>query len=295
MKKFKILIPCYNDWKSVFKLLEKIDSEIYKINNAEFSAIIVNDCSTEKIIDNKASYKKIRSIDIVNIKKNQGHTRCYATGIKYLSKKLDFDYLILMDGDGEDDPKDLNLLINSTLKKQNNSFVARRIKRSEGLIFSYLYSVHKIITLIFTGKNMNFGHYSCLTKNDVILLSTKKSLWSNFAGTAKKFIPNLDSVPSVRGSRYFGPSKMPLLGLALHSFSIIATFKYKVLFRSIVMIGISSMLFFIKPNPVLILVNFLLALFCVLIFAVAKRENLEELNNSESRIENITNIHTIEL
>ncbi len=295
MKKFKILIPCYNDWKSVFKLLEKIDSEIQKINNAEFSVIIVNDCSTEKITSNKAAYKKIRSIDIINIKKNQGHTKCYATGIKYLCKKLDFDYLLLMDGDGEDDPKDLNLLINSTLEKKNNSFVARRIKRSEGLIFSYLYSIHKIITLIFTGKNMNFGHYSCLTKNDAMLLSTKKSLWSNFAGTARKFISNLDSVPSVRGSRYFGPSKMPLFALVLHSFSIIATFKHQVLFRSLVMIGISSMLFFIKPNLVSIVVNFLLALFCILIFVVARRENLEELNNSESRIENITNIHTIKL
>jgi len=295
MKKFKILIPCYNDWKSVFKLLEKIDSEIQKINNAEFSVIIVNDCSTEKITSNKAAYKKIRSIDIINIKKNQGHTRCYATGIKYLSKKLDFDYLLLMDGDGEDDPKDLNLLINSTLKKKDNSFVARRVKRSEGLIFGYLYRIHKIIALIFTGKNMNFGHYSCLTKNDVMLLSTKKSLWSNFAGTAKKFIFNLDSVPSVRGSRYFGPSKMPLLDLVIHSFSIIATFKYQVLFRSLVMIGISTMLFFIKPNLVSIVVNFLLALFCILIFVVARRENLEELNNSESRIENITNMHTIKL
>tara|TARA_B100000586_G_scaffold207908_1_gene155250 strand:+ start:1427 stop:2314 length:888 start_codon:yes stop_codon:yes gene_type:complete len=295
MKKFKILIPCYNDWKSVFKLLEKIDSEIQKINNAEFSVIIVNDCSTEKITSNKAAYKKIRSIDIINIKKNQGHTRCYATGIKYLSKKLDFDYLLLMDGDGEDDPKDLNLLINSTLKKKDNSFVARRVKRSEGLIFGYLYRIHKIIALIFTGKNMNFGHYSCLTKNDVMLLSTKKSLWSNFAGTAKKFIFNLDSVPSVRGSRYFGPSKMPLLDLVIHSFSIIATFKYQVLFRSLVMIGVSTMLFFIKPNLVSIVVNFLLALFCILIFVVARRENLEELNNSESRIENITNMHTIKL
>ena len=295
MKKFKILIPCYNDWKSVFKLLEKIDFEIQKINNAEFSVIIVNDCSTEKITSNKAVYKKIISIDIINIKKIQGLAKCYATGIKYLSKKLDFDYLLLMDGDGEDDPKDLNLLINSTLKKKDNSFVARRVKRSEGLIFSYLYRIHKITALIFTGKNMNFGHYSCLTKNDVMLLSTKKSLWSNFAGTAKKFIFNLDSVPSVRGSRYFGPSKMPLLGLVIHSFSIIATFKHQVLFRSLIMIGISSMLFFIKPNLVSIVVNFLLALFCILIFVVARRENLEELNNSESRIENITNMYTTKL
>ena len=46
MKKFKILIPLYNDWKSVFKLLDEIDIQT---NNwdAEVSVVIINDASTE--------------------------------------------------------------------------------------------------------------------------------------------------------------------------------------------------------------------------------------------------------
>ena len=48
MKKFKILIPCYNDWPSVFKLLENIDKEIFNLSG-EFSVLIVNDCSSEKM------------------------------------------------------------------------------------------------------------------------------------------------------------------------------------------------------------------------------------------------------
>ena len=47
MKKFKILIPCYNDWKSLFKLLNNIDNNIAMFD-AEFTVLIVNDCSTEK-------------------------------------------------------------------------------------------------------------------------------------------------------------------------------------------------------------------------------------------------------
>ena len=234
MKNFKILIPCFNDWKSLFKLLDNIDLQIKEIN-AEFSVLVVNDCSSEEMPTLKKNYKKIKSIDLVNIKKNQGHTRCFATGIKYISQNPNFDYLLLMDGDGEDRPEELPLLINTVLKKQNVSVVAARTKRSEGIIFKFLYQFHKILTLIFTGRNMNFGHYSCLTKDDTILISNKKSLWSNFAGTAKKFINNLDSVPTERGYRYFGPSKMPLVGLVIHSLSIIATFKYQVLLRSIVL------------------------------------------------------------
>ena len=47
MSKIKILIPIYNDWKSVFKLLEDIDLKVNDLNH-EFSVIIVNDCSTEE-------------------------------------------------------------------------------------------------------------------------------------------------------------------------------------------------------------------------------------------------------
>ena len=46
--KIKILIPIYNDWKSVIKLIQNINSEISNLN-AEFSIIIVNDGSTDLI------------------------------------------------------------------------------------------------------------------------------------------------------------------------------------------------------------------------------------------------------
>ena len=44
--KIKILIPVYNDWQSVVKLLENINSEVSSLSH-EFSVIIVNDASTE--------------------------------------------------------------------------------------------------------------------------------------------------------------------------------------------------------------------------------------------------------
>ena len=291
MKKFKILIPCYNDWKSLFKLLEKIDNNIKKIS-AEFNVLIVNDCSTEKMPEYSFNFTKIKTIDLINIKKNQGHTRCNATAIKYLSEKKDFDYLLLMDGDGEDRPEDLPLIINTALDKIDTSIVARRAKRSEGLIFKLLYQLHKIITIIFTGKNINFGHYSCLTKNDVILLSKQKSLWSNFAGTVKKFVPRLLSIPSVRGLRYFGPSKMPLKGLIVHSLSIISTFKYQVLLRSFFMILLFSGLFFFQKNIAFIFMNLSVLFFCIIILIVSRRESLSELNSSQSRIKDMVNIYT---
>ena len=295
MKKFKILIPCYNDWQSLFKLLNNIDNNVTMFD-AEFTVLIVNDCSTEKMPKPSFSFKKIKSIDLINIKKNQGHTRCNATGIKYLSKKKDFDYMILMDGDGEDNPVDLPIIIKNVLEKKNVSVVATRKKRSEGLLFTILYNAHKVITLIFAGKNMNFGHYSCLTKDDVVLLSSKKTLWSNFAGAVKKFIPNLYGIPTVRGIRYFGPSKMPLIGLIIHSMSIIASFKYQVLLRSLLFIFLLSFFYLkIDQNSIFLVLNSLITFFCLIIFVISKRESPSELKNCQQRIKNIENIHTTRL
>ena len=288
MKKFIILMPCYNDWPSIFKLLENIDQEIQELKG-EFSVLIVNDGSKEKMPDLKKVYKNIKSVKVMNMKKNQGHTRSNATGIRYLSKKENFDYLILMDGDGEDRPEEIKLLVNKVLKNDNISVVAKRVKRSEGLIFSILYNLHKLITLVFTGRNMNFGHYSCLTKKDVDVISSRESLWGNYSGTVKRFILKLDNIPCVRGLRYVQPSKMSFIKLVIHSFSILAVFKYQVLLRSI-LFSIIFLLF----APILI-TNFLI--FCMLIFTIcvfvlSRRENIEGLNNSEKQIENIISVHT---
>ena len=122
--------------------------------------------------------------------------------------------------------------------------VAKRIKRSEGPFFRFLYSMHKLITLVFTGKKINFGNYSCLIKEDVRKLSTQASLWSSYSGSVKKNLNNFNEIESERGTRYFGPSKMSFLKLLIHSFSIIAVFKFQVFFRSLIFILIFSFLDF---------------------------------------------------
>ena len=70
MKKFKILMPCYNDWSSIFKLLENIDQEIIKLKG-EFSVLIVNDGSNEKMPESKKVYTNIESVKVINMKKNR--------------------------------------------------------------------------------------------------------------------------------------------------------------------------------------------------------------------------------
>ena len=278
MRKVIILIPVYNDWESLKKLFIEINQTINDLKNISFNCIVINDASS--IIQPKIPKPaNIKSIKILNMYKNKGHARCNAFGIRYIIKNEDFDNLILMDGDGEDRPIEIKSLIEKIASDPNKSVVARRVKRSEGPFFQLLYKLHKIITFLFTGKNINFGNYSCLTRRDVEILSTKASLWSSYSGTVKKNLKKLNEVNSIRGLRYFGPSQMSIFKLLIHSFSIIAVFKYQVFFRSllvIIFLGYTSNHYpFISH-----LIQVLICIFNLIIFIISFRENANELLKS---------------
>jgi len=83
--KIKILIPNYNDWQSVFKLLENIDLVIAGLEE-EVSVIIVNDASTEQRPEISLNLNNLKSIQVINMKENRGHARCNAAGLKYINE-----------------------------------------------------------------------------------------------------------------------------------------------------------------------------------------------------------------
>jgi len=288
MKKIIILIPVYNDWESLKKLIKEINEIIKDFNDINFECLIVNDCSTIQVPE-IIKPNKFKSIEILNMKENRGHARCNAFGIRYIFQNKKFDNLILMDSDGEDRPVEIKDLIEKINKNPNVSVVAKRIKRSEGLLFQLLYQIHKLITIFFTGKNINFGNYSILTKDDVRKLHSKASLWSSFSGSVKKHINSLNEINSIRGLRYFGPSQMSLFRLIIHSLSIIAVFKYQVLLRSTIMIIALAFLNSYLGNFSIVL-QILIVIFNLIIFIISKREVKKDLINSHNNLGEIKNI-----
>ena len=143
--------------------------------------------------------------------------------------------------------------------------------------------MHKLITFIFTGQNINFGNYSILTRSDVEKLHSKASLWSSFSGSVKKNLEPLNEINSVRGLRYFGPSKMSLFKLLIHSFSIIAVFKQTVFIRSVIFIIILAYFSF-SFNYLTSAIQILLVIFNLIIYVISLRENREALLNSNRNI-----------
>ena len=287
--KIKILIPIYNDFESVSKLLEDINLTISNINK-EFSVIIINDASTDKANINISTVDKIKSIKIINMKENRGHVRCNATGLKYIHDNEEFDYVIPMDGDGEDRPEEIKKFIEFIEYDSLKPIVGERIKRSEGILFKSFYNIHKLITFFFTGHSIKFGNYTCLPKSTVQKMINEKATWSSFSGSLVKLEKNRSTIPSTRGKRYFGPSKMSFYNLVKHSLSIIGVFKINVIFRSILFFLIYIFLISENLNYVTSIPLIASLALVISVLAISKRENIGELNDSLSNIENIEKI-----
>ena len=283
MKKITILIPVYNDWQSVSKLLDEININVKGLD-FEFSIIVINDASTEAQSLNIQNLDNLKSVRVMNMKENRGHARCIATGLKYVFENEEFDYVIPMDGDGEDRPEEIKFLIEEANYSPDKAIVGERIKRSENLIFKLSYNIHKIITYTFTGQSIKFGNFTCLPKSTVEKMIKDKATWSSFSGALTKVEKNIKASPSIRGTRYFGPSKMNFLNLVKHSLAIIAVFKVNVIFRSalfyaIYLYLISSNITFITLIPLVLIIVFIIS-----VLTLSKREDLNALNDSTNNL-----------
>ena len=287
--KIKILIPVYNDWKSVFKVLDEINNLDLNIK-FKISVIIINDASNHDLPDLEKNLENIDSIKVINMNINQGHTRSIAVGLKYIFEKEDFDYAIPMDGDGEDRPEEIKMFLDQAENFNGKTFVGERIKRTENIVFKMCYQIHKLITLVFTGKSVKFGNYTCLPKVTVEKLINEKATWNSFSGSLTKVESSLTPIPSVRGVRYFGPSQMSFVNLVKHSLAIISVFRKTFLIRSALFIVIY--IWMIKSNASIItsLPLMLLLIAVYLVSNLALRENMSEFKNSLSQIKNIEQI-----
>ena len=158
MNNFIILTPTFNDWRSLSKLLLEIDKNILGLKG-NFRVLIINDASTIEPKLNLKNIKRLRKINIITLKKNLGSQKSICVGLKYLKKKKTKAIIVILDSDGEDNPKQIKKLINLAEKNPNSIISANRLRRKENIFFKLLYKLHLLITFLFTGKYINFGNY----------------------------------------------------------------------------------------------------------------------------------------
>lgn len=233
-----IVMPCYNEEKSIVTFLQRLENSLLEINRP-FTVIVVDDCSQDNTVSLLSAFNfssSLLKLSILKLKFNLGHQSAIYHGLLH-AHELKASKVIVMDSDGEDDPRAIPLL----LQFENYDIVeVRRGKRRESLIFKILYRFYKLIFRFVTGKNMNYGNY-CMISN-VIVERVTYSSFIHFPAFLLKQKATRSRLKFDRDKRIHGKSKMGLKGLLIHSF------------KSFVEFGEDLLMVFIKLFAVIMIV-----------------------------------------
>ena len=242
MKNFLIVIPVYNDWDNLNKLLKKINI-IAKKNSFKFSILVINDFSNISPKINFKKNKNLNKISILNLDNNLGSQRAIAIALKYLhklNKNIKQD-VIIMDADGQDNPYVIKELIDCYKEYCPDIVVVERTNRNEPFWFKFLYFFHKTILFLFTGNYIKFGNFSLINSKKIKYLINKSDLWAAYPAAIVNNLKNIKKIQSERKKRYSGNSKVNFYKLFNHSCRVFSVFKFKILIFSL----IYSLVFFI--------------------------------------------------
>lgn len=236
MPRICILACVFNDWSSADKLASAIDEELGKAGLVA-DLVFVNDGSTEQRPASFCSspYRSIPSITVVHARTNLGHQRAIALGLWYVHRHREADCIAVMDSDGEDKPSDLVRLIEAWRSEGGARVVfAARAKRSEGLLFRAFYSIYKLLHSTLTGRKITFGNFSVLSRHHVETLLVEPDLWNHYAAAVVKTKLAYVTIPTHRGTRYYGASKLNFTALVIHGLSALSCFKEVIAVRLII-------------------------------------------------------------
>lgn len=216
--KVNLLIPVFNDWESCAQLIIDIEKEIRFQKDISIQYYIIDDCSTDERLD----FSPI--VNVITLNRNIGHQRAIAIGLCYINDNAPSDYVIVMDGDGEDKASDISALLNKAVIEKDKIIFGTRKKRYEGFWFRFFYVLYKQIYRLLTGKKINFGNFCAIPFKKVNNLVFVSDIWNHFSGGIIRSRLAYTSIDIDRGTRYHGKSKMNFFALVIHGLSAIAVY-----------------------------------------------------------------------
>lgn len=228
-----IVTPVLNDWESFSELVSQI-AGLEALYGSSISIVAVDDGSTQIDLPPQGVLNGcVEQIHVIKLKANQGHQRAIVLGLAYVEKTLSPDSIVVMDSDGEDRPSVIPALLAQSKASPGAIIVAQRKKRSEGIFFRAGYQLYKLAFRYLTGKPISFGNFSLIPAERLPNVIYNSGVWINFAATLLKSRVPIRFVPTERGVRYHGTSKMNMTALMIHGFSAISVFTDVVIGRII--------------------------------------------------------------
>jgi glycosyltransferase involved in cell wall biosynthesis len=141
--KLSVIIPCYNEEKTIFLIVEKIK----KIKNLTTEIIIVDDCSTDTTSDVLKNISQVYpDIKIIRHENNSGKGSAIQSGIKLVTGNI----VLIQDADLEYDPNDYHNLLQPFIETDADVVYGTRFKGGKyiRLHFFWHYLANKILTTI---------------------------------------------------------------------------------------------------------------------------------------------------
>jgi hypothetical protein len=166
----------------------------------------------------------VRSVQVLRLAANLGHQRAIAVGLTEMARREDLDAVVVMDSDGEDRPEDIARLLEVARAQPGLIVMAQRAKRSESLTFRVAYRLYKLMFRSLTGRVIDFGNFSLLPMRAVRRLVHMPELWNNLAAAILRCRLPYRAVPTERGKRYAGVSRMNLPSLVIHGLSAMSVY-----------------------------------------------------------------------
>ena len=164
MVKISIVVALYNEEENIRPLITGIN-KAFQSGEIEYEVILVNDGST----DGTASeiMKQVSDkVTFVDLKKNYGQT----AGLKAGVDQADGNYIATLDGDLQNDPEDLPMMLNLLMEKDCDFVIGIRANREDGYILRKIpsYFANWIIRKITRTKIKDNGSGIKLFKAEVI-------------------------------------------------------------------------------------------------------------------------------
>ena len=236
-----IVTPVFNDWPSCAKLIDELDNLGGKLPDVSIDVMIVDDGSNESAATDYLgihSCKNIGRINVTELACNLGHQRAIAVGMHVAVEADCYQYIVIMDSDGEDQPGDIVRLLDAQRVGDSQIVFASRTKRSEGRLFKTFYAMYKWFYRVLTGNEITFGNFSIMTSSAARRLLHMPDMWNNFPSAVLQSRLPYERIDTERGKRFFGASKMNFVNLVIHGLNAISV-SSEIVFIRVMMISLT--------------------------------------------------------
>ena len=226
-----ILIPVYNDWACLPRLLAEIDATLG--DDCKASVVIINDggASLPRDIPLLETCNRIGDVRIVELVRNVGNQIAGSIGLSLARDEVPCDCVVVMDGDGQDRPAHIKDLIDEHRQNPGALITAERSGRAEGHVFRAGYKVFRFIFQALTSRRIISGNFSLIPRQHLARLCAMPELPFHFsAGLIKSRLP-IRYVPCFRDPRYDGVSSQSFVSLVMHGINALSVFSETVLIR----------------------------------------------------------------